>query len=158
MFCGFPLVGSLVKRFGNRAVSASGAWLALAGTLPLVFLARHGLIVSILACALFIRGLGQSCISVPAVSAAYASVKRHDLPMATTALNVVMRIGGPTLTTISATFLGWQLAIARDAGAVEGAFQAAFVLLCVFHVLLVVAALRLPRWADGVPDEGHTSG
>jgi hypothetical protein len=69
--------------------------------------------------------------------------------MATTALNIVQRLGGPTLTTLCATFLGWRL---RSPGAHEGlsgAFASAFFLLCVLHALLFAAALRLPLSLDG---------
>ncbi len=149
MMCGYPFVGTWVKRFGNRAASAGGATLALAGALPFVYMASHGLVIGLLACALFIRGVGLSAVGVPSVSAAYASVKRSDLPMATTTLNIVMRLGGPTLTTICATFLGWRLASAPGPATVPDAFTAAFILLCTFHALLIVAALRLPRSVEG---------
>jgi EmrB/QacA subfamily drug resistance transporter len=93
MMCGYPFVGTWVKWFGNRKVSAAGASLALAGTLPFIYMANHGLVIVLLVCALFIRGVGQSAVGVPSISAAYSSVKREDLPMATTTLNIVMRIG-----------------------------------------------------------------
>ncbi len=93
---------------------ACGALLALAGTLPLVFLAQHGLVVTVLAVSLFIRGVGVSAIGIPSITSGYASVARQDLPMATTAMNIVQRLGGPTLTTLCATFLGWRLAAAPD--------------------------------------------
>jgi EmrB/QacA subfamily drug resistance transporter len=118
MLCCYPLMGTLTKRFGIRKVSAGGALLAFAGTLPFLYLASHGLVVAVLASSLFIRGVGLSAIGVPSISAAYASVKRQDLPMATTALNIVQRLGGPTLTTVCATFLGWRLASALDHHAV----------------------------------------
>jgi EmrB/QacA subfamily drug resistance transporter len=144
MMCTYPFVGLLVERLGNRNVSAGGAVAALAGTFPFVFLASHGLASALAAAALFLRGMGLSCIGIPSISAAYTSVKREDLPMATTALNIVMRTGGPTLTTICAAFLGWRLAAATTAP-VSNAYGAAFVLLCGFHLALCAAALRLPR-------------
>jgi MFS family permease len=144
MMCTYPFVGSLVERLGNRNVSAGGALVALAGTLPFIFLASHGLANAIAAVALFVRGMGLSCIGIPTISAAYASVQRDDLPMATTALNIVMRVGGPALTTICAAFLGWRLAAATPAS-VSSAYGAAFALLCGFHLVLCVAAMRLPR-------------
>ena len=100
--------------------------------------------IVLLGCALFVRGVGQSAVGVPSISAAYSSVKREDLPMATTTLNIVMRIGGPTLTTICATFLGWRLGSAPGHEGMLGAFSAAFILLCTFHGLLIAAAMRLP--------------
>ena len=149
MMCGYPFVGTWVKWFGNRNASAGGASLALCGTLPFIYMANHGLVIPVLACALFIRGVGMSAVSVPSISAAYSSVKREDLPMATTTLNIVMRIGGPTLTTICATFLGWRLGSAPSHDGMLSAFGAAFILLCTFQVLLIAAALRLPRSVEG---------
>ena len=144
MMSSYPFVGSLVERFGNRNVSAGGALTAFAGTVPFIYLASHGLVSVLGAGALFVRGVGLSGIGIPSISAAYASVKRQDLPMATTTLNIVMRMGGPTLTTICATFLGWRLAAQATAPA-SGAYGDAFVMLCGLHLILLGAAMRLPR-------------
>jgi hypothetical protein len=107
-------------------------------------LAQHGLIVAVLVTSLFVRGVGASAIGIPSMTSGYASVARQDLPMATTAMNIVQRLGGPTLTTICATFLAWRLAATPDTGATSGAFTAAFGLLCALHALLLLATLRLP--------------
>jgi MFS family permease len=109
MICSYPWMGALTRRFGSRKVSAGGAFLAFAATLPFLYLASHGLVVAVLACALFLRGVGLSAVGIPSISAAYASVQKRDLPMATTSLNIVQRLGGPTMTTLCATFLGWRL-------------------------------------------------
>lgn len=146
----YPFVGSLVERFGNRKVSTGGALTALAATVPFIYLASHGLVSTLAAGALFVRGVGLSGIGIPSISAAYSSVKRQDLPMATTTLNLVMRMGGPTLTTICATFLGWRLAAHTTAPA-SGAYGDAFVLLCGLHLVLSAAAMRLPRWVRKAP-------
>jgi hypothetical protein len=116
--------------------------------LPFIWLASHGLVLTVLACALFVRGIGLSAVGIPSISAAYASVKKQDLPMATTSLNIVQRLGGPTLTTLCATFLGWRLGMAQSGDGLSGAFTAAFVLLCGLHALLFAAALRLPFSID----------
>ncbi|WP_024511752.1 DHA2 family efflux MFS transporter permease subunit [Bradyrhizobium sp. ARR65] len=153
MMVSYPFVGSLVERLGNRNLSAGGALTALAGTLPFVFLASHGLPSAQVAAALFVRGVGLSCIGIPSISAAYTSVKREDLPMATTTLNIVMRMGGPTLTTICATFLGWRLAAPTTAPA-SSAYGSAFALLCGFHLVLCAATMRLPHRVRKAP--AHT--
>ena len=153
MMCGYLFVGSWVKRFGNRNVSTGGASLALFGTLPFIYMADHGLVIPILAFSLFIRGVGMSAVGVPSIAAAYSSVKREDLPMATTTLNVVMRIGGPTLTTICATFLGWRLGAVSNQVGMLNAFTAAFILLCTFHGLVIAAALRLPRSVEAPTEQ-----
>jgi EmrB/QacA subfamily drug resistance transporter len=148
MMCTYPFMGHLTRRFGIRKLSACGALLAFAGTLPLVFLAEHGLVVAVLVAALFIRGVGVSCIGVPSITSGYASVARQDLPMATTAMNIVQRLGGPTLTTLCATFLGWRLPVTADLATASGAFIAAFSLLCALHALLFLTTLRLPWLAS----------
>ncbi len=144
MMFSYPFVGMLVERFGNRYVSAGGALTALAATMPFVYLGSHGLVGTVAAGALFVRGVGLSGIGIPSISAAYSSIKRQDLPMATTALNIVMRMGGPTFTTICAAFLGWRLAAHATAPG-SAAYGEAFALLCGFHLVLFAAAMRLPR-------------
>jgi EmrB/QacA subfamily drug resistance transporter len=148
MICSYPWMGILTQRFGIRKVSAGGALLAFAGTLPFLYLASHGLVLAVLAGALFLRGVGLSAVGIPSISAAYASVRKQDLPMATTSLNIVQRLGGPTLTTLCATFLGWRLGMAPSSANLFGAFTAAFLLLCGLHAFLFAAALRLPLSLD----------
>jgi EmrB/QacA subfamily drug resistance transporter len=148
MICSYPWMGALTRRFGIRKVSAGGALLAFAGTLPFLYLASHGLIFAVLAGALFLRGVGLSAVGIPSISAAYASVRKQDLPMATTSLNIVQRLGGPTLTTLCATFLGWRLGMAQSSASLSSAFTAVFLLLCGLHAFLFAAALRLPLSLD----------
>ena len=141
MICTYPWMGALTQRFGIRKVSAGGAFLAFAATLPFIGLASHGLVLTVLAGALFVRGIGLSAVGIPSISAAYASVRKQDLPMATTSLNIVQRLGGPTLTTLCATFLGWRLGMAQSSAGLSSAFTAAFVLLCGLHAFRSTWAL-----------------
>jgi hypothetical protein len=101
--------------------------------------------------ALFVRGMGQSAIGIPSMSAAYASVERRNLPMATTSLNIVQRLGGPTFTTLCTLFLAWRLqAESVSTGGAHGvAYAWAFGLLCALHAASFVTTLRLPRWSSG---------
>jgi EmrB/QacA subfamily drug resistance transporter len=143
MMCTYPWLGQLTKRFGIRGTSAGGATVAFLGTLPLLYVSSHHLNPAILGGALFIRGVGISGVGVPSISAAYAAVPKEQLPMATTSLNIVQRLGGPTLTTLCATFLGWQLAV-HSLHNVTNAFTISFALLCSLHAVLILAAMRLP--------------
>jgi EmrB/QacA subfamily drug resistance transporter len=157
MMVSYPFVGPLVERLGNRHVAVGGALTALVGTLPFIYLAGHSLSNALAAGALFVRGAGQSYIGIPSITAAYASVKREDLPMATTSLNIVMRMGGPTLTTICASFLAWRLAAQTTApttAPVSSGYGEAFMLLCGLHLILVAAIARLPR---SVPKSGRAA-
>lgn len=144
MMVTFPSMGSLTKRFGIRGVSAGGALLALVGTLPFLFLAGHHLNTLVLAPALLVRGAGLSAVGIPSLWAAYASVTRHDLPMATTALNIVQRLGGPTITTLCATLLSGMLDTPPLHPSVVNPYASAFLLLGALHALLLASALMLP--------------
>jgi EmrB/QacA subfamily drug resistance transporter len=144
MMCTYPWLGKLTQRFGIRGTSAGGASVAFLGTLPFLYLSSHHLNLAILAGTLFIRGAGMSAVGIPSISAAYASVRKEQLPMATTSLNIVQRLGGPTLTTLCATFLGPRLAAVHSPAGVASAFTMSFGLLCSLHALLIVAAVMLP--------------
>ena len=151
MVCVYPLMGKLTQRFGIRWVSASGATLVLVGLAPMVFLASHGLMTGVLVAALMVRGIGQGAVGIPSITAAYASVPKRELPMATTSLNIVQRLGGPTLTTVCATFLAWRMRL--SGGASAKAFVAGFALLCGLQALALLSALRLPTRVERSADE-----
>ena len=143
-----PLMGALTHRFGIRGVAAGGALLALAATAPLLWLAARGFSLFVLVPALFLRGMGMSGVGLPSLSAAYASVGRAQLPMATTSLNIVQRLGGPTMTTLCASLLAWRLSASA---AVSTAYVWAFLFLCALHALIFLATLRLPSRLEDVP-------
>ncbi|QGZ64836.1 DHA2 family efflux MFS transporter permease subunit [Paraburkholderia acidisoli] len=147
MMVSFPSLGFLTARFGSRAVAVGGALLALLATLALVWLAHRELTLFVLVPALFLRGMGQGAVGLPAVSVAYAAVERRDLPMATTTLNIAQRLGGPTLTTLCAVFLGWMLNVHAVHASVN-AWANALLLLAALHALTAVAALGLPARTD----------
>ncbi len=88
-------------------------------------------------------------ISIPSIAAAYSSIPDKTIPAATTAINIVQRLGGPVATTALATYLHARMA---SFGRLPGiatpmyvqAFSEAFWLLCAIHTLALLAALRLP--------------
>ncbi|MCA3822683.1 MAG: MFS transporter, partial [Burkholderia sp.] len=151
MLVTYPSMGALTSRFGVRRLAAGGALLALFATLPLVFVALTGYDPLVLVPALFLRGMGQSAIGAPSIAAAYASVERRNLPMATTSLNIVQRLGGPTFTTMCTLFLAWRLqAESVSPGGTQAlAYAWAFGLLCALHAASAVTTLRLPVWSTG---------
>jgi EmrB/QacA subfamily drug resistance transporter len=148
MMIAFPLLGFLTGRFGGRAVATGGALLSLAATLMLAWLASRPLQVATLVSALFVRGAGLGATALPAMSAAYASVEQRNLPMATTTLNILQRLGGPTLTTLCALVLA-ELLGAHPTLVGLNAWEATFLLLAMLHAVMAATAVRLP---------GHVSG
>lgn len=155
MMVTYPLMGALTDRFGIRRVSAGGALLTVFASAALPYLAIRGLNLFVLMPALFLRGMGMSAIGLPSMTAAYASVARDALPMATTSLNIVQRLGGPTLTTLCATFLAWMAAPPGTSASASTAYAWAFLLLLALHAFGWVAATRLPlRLARGKDKAG----
>ncbi|GEN16382.1 MFS transporter [Neoasaia chiangmaiensis] len=141
MMCVFPLMGRLTAYFGIRRLASFGAIAALSGTLLLVVMARNGFSFWMSSVGLLLRGAGIGAVGIPAMSAGYRSIAKPDLPMATTASNIVQRLGGPVITTLCAILLGWQLGTQKST---TDALTAAFAFLCAFHLLLFFVAMRLP--------------
>jgi MFS family permease len=136
----YPLMGRITDRFGCRAVVASGVVLTVLGTLPFVWMTQRGLTTAGVELGLFLRSTGQGAMGIPTLSAAYASVPKEKLSFATTAVNIVQRLGGPMATiavAIAVTFAG-----ARGIG--EGAFLLPFLALMSIQLLALGCAVRLP--------------
>ncbi len=138
MLCTNPWMGSLTDRFGYRVVATAGATIALVGTLPLLWMAWTAYSQPLALACMFLRGVGQGGIGIPSISAAYSSVPRPRLPVATTAINIVQRLGGPIATTTIAVVLA--ATVAPDGTG----YAAAFATLIAMQVLLLASASRLP--------------
>ncbi len=138
--CTYPFVGALSERFGARTVAGAGALLALCGTLPFALLDNNLFPLIAVVSALVVRGVGMSAINIPSMTSAYTSVPADALPVATTALNIVQRLGGPIGTAALAVFLHSRLS--NHAAA---AFSQTFWLLCAIHALSLGSALLLPK-------------
>ena len=145
MMAVYPSLGWLTNRFGIRNVAMCGSLLSLLSVIPLVYLARHALTGPFFAVALLLRGVGQGAIGVPTITAAYSGVPKHELPMAATTLNIVQRLGGPTLTTFTATFLAWRMSFGHSSEAISSSFVVSFVLVGILHGLLLASTTRLPK-------------
>jgi EmrB/QacA subfamily drug resistance transporter len=144
MLATYPSLGWLTKQFGIRNVAAAGALISLLSALPLLYLAEHRIAGPVFAVSLLIRGMGQGAIGVPSISAAYSGVPKQELPMATTTLNIVQRLGGPTVTTLMAAFLAWRMHFSFSLDGVSKAFVLSFLGLALLHVLLIISTVRLP--------------
>ncbi|MGZ6639654.1 MAG: hypothetical protein ACXVII_43365, partial [Solirubrobacteraceae bacterium] len=75
---------------------------------------------------LFVRGIGVGCTMMPAMAAAYATLSRSAVPRATTALNVLQRVGGSIGTALLAVVLENQIkaAVPHAAGISGGSLTA----------------------------------
>jgi predicted MFS family arabinose efflux permease len=142
LICAFPWMGRLTERYGARRVSTAGALIGLIGTLPFLLVGAYEIPNIVICLLLWLRGTGLGSINIPSMSSAYADIPRERLPVATTALNIVQRLGGPIATTCLAIWLHASLA-AHGADAAS-AFSSTFAFFCVLHALGVVAAYTIP--------------
>ncbi|TVT32737.1 DHA2 family efflux MFS transporter permease subunit [Amycolatopsis rhizosphaerae] len=132
-----PLGGRLTDRYGGGIVALWGNVLTLVTTAPFAFLGAHTDAVTVQAL-LFLRGMAIALATMPAGAAAYAAVRRDQLPDATTTVNIMQRIGGA----LGGALFAVVLAAALPRGA-ESAFQQAFWWVSVASVGSVVCAAWL---------------
>jgi MFS family permease len=143
MLCIYPLMGYLTDKFGCRTVAASGVLINFLGTLPFVWMACTRLSIPLSILGLLLRGMGQGATGIPSLAAAYASVPKEGLSLATTAINIVQRVGAPIMTTAIAIVVA--LSQAGRSGAEPQAFFIPFIALIVCQLFVLGSASRLPR-------------
>jgi hypothetical protein len=100
----------------------------------------------LLSLSLVVRGAGLGATSTPALSAAYKHLRRDEIPNATTAINVVQRLGAPLGTATMAMTL--QRFVAASDGARAGvarAFARTFTVSAGLSALALFAGLALVR-------------
>jgi EmrB/QacA subfamily drug resistance transporter len=87
-----PVAGRLTDRLGSRSLALAGLVVALAG---LFFYTRLGAETSkvVLGVAAFVVGLGHGMMMPSLMAAAYQRLERSAVPAATTASNIVVRVG-----------------------------------------------------------------
>ena len=103
-----PLAGRLTDRIGGGIVATFGLVIATVGTLPFAMVSADTS-YWLLALLLVVRGVGIGCSMMPAMAAAYSTLSRAAVPRATSALNVINRIGGSLGTALLAVVLQGQL-------------------------------------------------
>jgi hypothetical protein len=119
-----PLSGRLTDRIGGGPVTLLGLLVTMGATIGLTGLgARTPYTVT--SAILAVRGAGLGCSMMPSMAAAYATLSRPAIPRATTALNVLQRVGGSMGTALLAVVLQDQIraAIPGAAGFTGGALR-----------------------------------
>jgi nitrate/nitrite transporter NarK len=113
-----PIAGKLADKVGGGRVAVVGLVIATLGTLPFAFVGGDTP-YWLLGGVLVVRGIGIGSTMMPAMAAAYATLESAAVPRATSALNVLQRVGGALGTCIMAVVLQHEI---RDAlgGAAAG--------------------------------------
>nr|WP_252349722.1 DHA2 family efflux MFS transporter permease subunit [Acidomonas methanolica] len=123
--CAMPLAGWLTDRIGPRRVVLGGLAFVIAGLLALCFIAADTPLIRVEA-ALFFNGLGMGCVMMPSMSAVLGHMEHHQIARATSALNVIQRVGGSIGTALLTVILAQGIArYTGDAHALHHAVPAA---------------------------------
>jgi EmrB/QacA subfamily drug resistance transporter len=172
-----PIAGKITDDVGPGKVVLTGLTFLLIGMLGFT---QVGADTSfwILGGAQFFMGLGMGAAMMPAMTAAYQTLQRQQMARATTALNIIQRVGGSIGTALLSVVLTHQLASrlpdggagglgaaqslpagARDAAApkIAEAFGHTFWWGLGIIVLAIVPALLLPRTKPAAPPAEGTA-
>jgi EmrB/QacA subfamily drug resistance transporter len=121
-----PLAGRLTERFGGGRIALVGVSLLAVSTIPFAFIGPSTSIVAI-SLVLVVRGVSIGMSFMPAMTAAFTSMRPDQLSDATPQINVLMRLGGAIGTAILAVVLQRaEVGTARTPVELAGAFQAAY--------------------------------
>jgi EmrB/QacA subfamily drug resistance transporter len=120
-----PIAGKLTDRYGGGPLALIGVVVTTLATIPFGLIGAHTPI-GYLAGVMVIRGMGLGFAFMPAMTAAYAALKRSELTDAAPQLNIVQRIGGSIGTAILAVVLQRALVGAVTPADAAAAFGTAF--------------------------------
>ncbi len=155
-----PIAGKLTDRFGGGPLALVGVTLTMVGTIPFALIGAHTSILS-LCLWMLVRGFGIGFAFMPAMSAAFAALRRDELSDATPQLNVLQRVGGSIGIAVLAVVLQRSLVGAHSLQAAAAAYGDAFwwatgltAVAFVPCVILIRAERRARReGAAAAPDE-----
>jgi EmrB/QacA subfamily drug resistance transporter len=139
-----PMVGRLTDRLGGGRVAIFGVTVLAASTIPFAFIGAHTSI-AYLSVMLLIRGVGIGFAFMPAMTAAFASLRPDQLSDATPQMNVLQRVGGAIGTAVLAVVLQRASANAIGAAGLAAAFGSAYWWSFGIAVLAIVPCLVLFR-------------
>jgi EmrB/QacA subfamily drug resistance transporter len=142
MLLTLPQIGKLTDRFDNGKVMVAGVLTTLLGTFAFTQLTDHSSYL-LLSLSLVVRGAGLGATSTPALSAAYKYLTRDEIPNATTAINIVQRLGAPLGTATMAMMLQRFSAATAPGASLAGAFARTFAVSAGLSALALLAGFAL---------------
>jgi MFS family permease len=149
-----PLAGRLTDRYGGGPLALLGVIVTTVTTIPFGLIGAHTSTVW-LSIAMLLRGTGIGFAFMPAMSAAFASLRREELSDATPQLNVLQRVGGSIGTAVLAVVLQRSLSGVHTLAGAASAYGTAFwwsagiTALAILPCVVLVRAERAARAARG---------
>jgi EmrB/QacA subfamily drug resistance transporter len=120
-----PIAGKLTDRFGGGPLALLGVVLTAVATIPFALIGAQTSILS-LCLWMLVRGFGIGFAFMPAMSAAFAALRRDELSDATPQLNVLQRVGGSIGIAVLAVVLQRSLVGAHSLQDAAAAYGSAF--------------------------------
>jgi EmrB/QacA subfamily drug resistance transporter len=139
-----PIAGRLTDRYGGGPLALIGVIVTTLGTIPFALIGAHTSIAW-LSVAMIIRGFGIGLAFMPAMSAAFASLKRSELSDATPQMNVLQRVGGSIGIAVLAVVLQRSLIGAHTSAAMASAYGTAFAAAAALTALAIIPCIVLTR-------------
>jgi len=152
--CAMPIAGKLTDRWGGGGLALFGVIVCTIATIPFGLIGAHTSIVW-LSFAMFVRGIGIGFGFLPAMAAAFASLKRSELASATPQLNVIQRVGGSIGTAVLAVVLQRALTGVHTVSGAADAYGTAFwvsaglTTMAIIPCVILLRAERKARAAKG---------
>jgi EmrB/QacA subfamily drug resistance transporter len=152
-----PLASRLTERFGGGRVALGGITVLCLSTIPFVFVGPHTSIVAISA-VLVVRGLSIGLCFMPAMTAAFASMRPEQVSDATPQINALQRLGGAIGTAVLAVVLQRAGGQALTPAVRADAFNTAYLWALGIAVLTLIPCLMLLRAENPRVTEAAASG
>jgi EmrB/QacA subfamily drug resistance transporter len=144
MAIAMPFAGKMTERWGGGPIALGGVLITTVTTIPFGLIGAHTSVGS-LAFWMLLRGLGLGLSFMPAMTAAFATLKRSELSDATPQLNVLNRVGGSIGVAVLAVVLQRALVGAHTPAAQAGAYGTAFWWSAVLSGMAIIPCIVLTR-------------
>ena len=137
-----PLAGRLTDRLGGGPLALFGVILTAVATVPFGMIGTNTSILW-LSIVMLIRGVGIGFAFMPAMSAAFASLKHSELSDATPQLNMLQRVGGSIGTAVLAVVLQRAIGDSHSLTVIASAYGTAFWVATGLTTLAIVPCIVL---------------
>jgi len=139
-----PFAGKLSDRYGGGPVALVGVVLTTLLTIPFGLVGAHTSILG-LCVAMVFRGSGIGFGMMPAMTAAFASLRRSELADASPQLNVLQRIGGSIGTAVLAVVLQRAMVGQHTLEGLAHAYGTAFWASAIMAAIAILPCILLVR-------------